>query len=142
MDILARYAPNASGRAAPKRQKPGQRRSRDGYARRQKTPEAEASPGSQNPAKTGPAWEKAQLLCLLHKTVEKILYAFTKKLPLLFRETVTLPLDFCFVCGILRNTVTSKKEAIRMFKWFQELVGIRYQELSRLRRELRHEADK
>lgn len=28
-----------------------------------------------------------------------------------------------------------------MFKWFQELVGIRYEELSRLRRELRHEAD-
>ena len=29
-----------------------------------------------------------------------------------------------------------------MFKWFQSLVSIRYQELSRLRRELRHEADK
>ena len=29
-----------------------------------------------------------------------------------------------------------------MFKWFQELVGIRYQELNRMRRELRREAKK
>ncbi len=29
-----------------------------------------------------------------------------------------------------------------MFQWFQELVSIRYQELSRLRRELRRESDK
>lgn len=35
----------------------------------------------------------------------------------------------------------SEKEAIRMFKWFQSLVSIRYQELSRMRRELRREAD-
>ena len=29
-----------------------------------------------------------------------------------------------------------------MFKWFQGLVGIRYQELNRMRRELRGGADK
>ncbi len=29
-----------------------------------------------------------------------------------------------------------------MFKWFRSLVGIRYQELSRMRRELRREAKK
>ena len=29
-----------------------------------------------------------------------------------------------------------------MFKWFQSLVSIRYQELSQLRRELRREAKK
>ncbi len=34
------------------------------------------------------------------------------------------------------------KEAFRMFKWFQSLVSIRYQELNRMRRELRREAKK
>ena len=29
-----------------------------------------------------------------------------------------------------------------MFKWFQSLVSIRYQELSQMRRELRHEANR
>ena len=40
------------------------------------------------------------------------------------------------------STITSEKEAIRMFKWFQGLVSVRYQELSRMQRELRHEANK
>lgn len=43
---------------------------------------------------------------------------------------------------MLRVTITSEKEAVRMFKWFQSLVNLRYQELSQLRRELRREADK
>ena len=34
------------------------------------------------------------------------------------------------------------KEAIRMFKWFQSLVSIRYQELNQMRRELRREANR
>lgn len=29
-----------------------------------------------------------------------------------------------------------------MFKWFQSLVGIRYQELSQMRRELRRETER
>lgn len=57
-------------------------------------------------------------------------------------ETVTLPLDFCSKCAILKSTITSEKEAIRMFGWFQSLVSIRFQELSQLRRELRNEANK
>jgi len=38
--------------------------------------------------------------------------------------------------------IPKEKEAIRMFKWFQGLVSIRYQELSQMRRELRREAGK
>jgi len=38
--------------------------------------------------------------------------------------------------------IPREKEAIRMFRWFQGLVSIRYQELSQLRRELRRGADK
>lgn len=43
---------------------------------------------------------------------------------------------------MLRGTITSEKEAIGMFKWFQGLVSVRYQELSRMQRELRREANR
>ena len=38
---------------------------------------------------------------------------------------------------MLNPAIINEKEAIRMFKWFQSLVSIRYQELSQMRRELR-----
>lgn len=41
---------------------------------------------------------------------------------------------------MLNTAIPRMKEAIRMFKWFQALVSIHYQELSQMRRELRHEA--
>ena len=52
-------------------------------------------------------------------------------------ETIIVPIE-----QNKKATITSEKEAIRMFKWFQSLVNLRYQELSQLRRELRCEADK
>lgn len=42
---------------------------------------------------------------------------------------------------MLKAAIPNIKEAIRMFKWFQSLVSIRYQELSQMRRELRRESD-
>jgi len=56
-------------------------------------------------------------------------------------KTVNLPLDFFSKHGMLMLANLSDKEAIRMFKWFQGLVSIHYQELNRMRRELRREAD-
>ena len=41
---------------------------------------------------------------------------------------------------MLKVVIPNIKEAIRMFKWFQDLVSIRYQELSQMRRELRRES--
>lgn len=43
---------------------------------------------------------------------------------------------------MLKGTITSEKEAVRMFKWFQSLVSAHYQELSRMQRELRRETNK
>ncbi|WP_204791939.1 hypothetical protein, partial [Oscillibacter sp. CU971] len=57
-------------------------------------------------------------------------------------ESSGLPLDFLCKPDILRTAIPSMKEAFRMFKWFQSLVSIRYQELNRMRRELRREAKK
>ena len=57
-------------------------------------------------------------------------------------KTSNLPLDFFWKCGMLRAEISSEKEAIRMFKWFQSLVNVHYQDLSRMQRELRREAKK
>lgn len=43
---------------------------------------------------------------------------------------------------MLLGTIPSEKEAIRMFMWFQSLVSVHYQELTRMQRELRREANK
>lgn len=56
-------------------------------------------------------------------------------------KTVNLLLDFFSKCGMLLLANLGEKEAIRMLKWFQGLVNIHYQELNRMCRELRCEAN-
>ncbi len=70
------------------------------------------------------------------------MYIATETTCFFFCEMVSVPLDFFLKCGKLISVIPREKEAIRMFRWFQGLVSIRYQELSQLRRELRREANK
>ena len=59
-----------------------------------------------------------------------------------FVKTSILPLDFWAKCDMLESIIPHEKEAIRMFKWFQSLVSVHYQELTRMQRELHRETKK
>lgn len=75
------------------------------------------------------------------KIVGSNLCIYTKTERCVYRKTSNLPLDFFPKRGMLIAAIPSEKEAIRMFKWFQSLVSVHYQELSRMQRELRREAN-